>query len=68
MTTKLISLRCTHLLSLALLLVSLVSTQTSEKDWEQEFLAIPSPSYAYEHLSYYTSLPHVAGKHFNSPH
>lgn len=30
-------------------------------DWESIFLDLPNPAYAYEHLSFYTSVPHVAG-------
>ena len=40
--------------------------ENNDINWEEEFLKIPSPSYAYEHLSYYTSLPHVAGLFFYS--
>jgi hypothetical protein len=37
------------------------SSGRSEQQWESEFLSIPSTSGAYEHLSFYTSLPHSAG-------
>ena len=47
-------------LLVATLLIGSLAQKTSEQ-WEEEFMEIPSASFAYEHLAYYTSLPHVAG-------
>eukprot|EP00163_Fabomonas_tropica_P034085 TRINITY_DN929_c3_g1_i1.p1 TRINITY_DN929_c3_g1~~TRINITY_DN929_c3_g1_i1.p1 ORF type:complete len:131 (+),score=25.54 TRINITY_DN929_c3_g1_i1:284-676(+) len=60
---------CIALLSISLVQISLgIRTRvpisrasTKASTWEQEFLSIPSPARAYEHLSYYTSIPHLAG-------
>ena len=43
------------------IVIGFVSCQKTQEEWEAEYLKIPSSSFAYEHLSYYTSLPHVAG-------
>ena len=48
-------------LVLLLALCASISAQKTPEEWEAEYMKIPSASFAYEHLSYYTSLPHVAG-------
>lgn len=50
----------TFILLINLYEFSVCQSKTPE-EWEAEFMKIPSASLAYEHLSYYTSLPHVAG-------
>lgn len=51
-----------HFFLVAIVLLSSIAfSQKTEKQWEQEYLNLPNPSFAYEHLAYYTSLPHVAG-------
>jgi len=46
---------------LCLSLFVLVAFASAASPWEDKFVQIPNRARAYEHLAYYTSLPHVAG-------
>jgi len=46
---------------LAVVVIVIFATASAQSQWEDEFLKIPNRARAYEHLAYYTSLPHVAG-------
>jgi hypothetical protein len=44
-----------------LFILFLAGSFAAPGSWEEIFMQIPNEAYAYEYLSYYTSMPHVAG-------
>ena len=51
-------------LNVFLFVALLGTTLATPESWEDVFMNIPNEAYAYEYLSYYTSMPHVAGNFF----